>query len=193
MSLRTKSSLVNNNILSNNEEGAKFRCEALVIHNNTFSSNDNYGAYGYSKYSIFVYNTISENLNYGLHFDGWSRKNILYHNNFINNNLGGDSQAFDNGTRNKWFSKELKEGNFWNDSPTTDEYSISGDSKLMDKYPLNSLVDSLGDIPSIPKVPNFIGIFLGIFIPVGIIYTMLQLFLIVFIIRRIKRKKERKP
>jgi len=88
--------------------------------------------------SNFVSNYIHENTGYGIQFDVQSSNNVIHHNEFYNNNLGGNSQAYDSGTNNTWFDSTLKEGNMWMDYEGEGDYYIDGTAQSVDIYPLGS-------------------------------------------------------
>ena len=74
---------------------------------------------------------------YGLSIYGISSENIIHHNSFINNNLEGTSQGYDEGMGNYWFDNITKEGNFWSDWSGIGNYSIDGPANSEDPYCLN--------------------------------------------------------
>ncbi len=82
-------------------------------------------------------NTIS-NCNIGINISNNS-KNLIYHNNFINNTKNAEDS-----NNNNWYNKTLQQGNYWNDYEGLDKnldgigdnpYNIS-ESNVKDKYPL---------------------------------------------------------
>jgi hypothetical protein len=73
---------------------------------------------------------------YGLYIDSESDNNTVHHNSFIDNNLGGSSQAFDDGTNNTWFDESTLEGNYYSDYSGVGNYSIDGNANSSDTYPL---------------------------------------------------------
>jgi len=149
--------IISNNICSNNHGGIVLSgsFNNLIINNNC-SNNEWTGIEIDSSNNTIVNNTIfsngftgvliiSNNQNYievpsGETGTTYSTKNnILYHNRFKNNN----KNARDNGL-NIWCSKELKEGNYWDDYKGTDSngdgigdipYNIPGGNNK-DEYPL---------------------------------------------------------
>lgn len=80
-------------------------------------------------------NNISTN-GYGIYIaHGDCTGNRMWWNNFINNTLHNDSQAYDAGN-NSWY--EGTEGNYWNDHLESTPYTIPP-SGVQDKYPLSSI------------------------------------------------------
>ena len=65
-----------------------------------------------------------------------SKTNTIHHNNFVDNNPSGTSQAYDGGTKNVWFDSQNLEGNYWSDWSGTGSYSIDGYGGTVDSYPL---------------------------------------------------------
>ena len=60
----------------------------------------------------------------------------IFHNSFIENNLGGISQAQDQGINNSWHSILLLEGNYWSDLGSNLTYEIEGSAGSIDLYPI---------------------------------------------------------
>lgn len=86
-----------------------------------------------------ISNNTFENNSYGIRLAGPSNGNLIYHNNFVNN----DNQAYDNGV-NYWDNGYLFGGNYWgdymgedvdNDGVGDSPYEIPGDNN-QDRYPL---------------------------------------------------------
>lgn len=133
-------SLVVNNTCINNYCGIKLSSSSeTLVTNNTYSFNADNGietSY-YSVSCIFTDNVLQENGQYGLSLHYESSKNEIYGNYFIDNNFVGDSQARDEGRRNKWYNSETNEGNFWSDLGDNCKYKIDGKASSKDLYPLN--------------------------------------------------------
>jgi parallel beta-helix repeat protein len=94
---------------------------------------------GPSHNSSLTYNLFQENIGYGLSL-GSSFNCTIHHNSFIDNNLGGTSQASDEGEGNIWYDNSTKEGNFWSDYSDSGNYTIYneyGDPVSFDLYPLS--------------------------------------------------------
>jgi parallel beta-helix repeat protein len=87
------------------------------------------------------FNNISNNFlkgnDFGISIEN-SEYNIIYHNDFIENNLGGTSQSRDEGSNNSWYNVSISEGNYWSDWNGIGSYVIDsvtfGD--VVDLYPL---------------------------------------------------------
>ena len=146
-----------------------YNSSSSIIFNNTCSNNRNYGIYltgefdhefALSAYDIklqttsdlnlIVYNTLVENEGYGIYLE-YSNNNLIYNNTFINNNLGGSSQAYDAGSGNTWYNAATQEGNYYNDWPGTGTYSIDGSAGSIDLYPLVEIPNP----PSIPPISEY--------------------------------------
>ncbi len=98
--------------------------------------NNSYGIYMTSSSSnnVIYENNISTN-NYGVYIaTADCTANVFYCNNFINNTLHNESQAYDRGN-NSWY--KVTTGNYWSDHISTDPYTIPPGIN-QDKYPLLS-------------------------------------------------------
>jgi parallel beta-helix repeat protein len=110
-----------------------------LVYNNTCYLND-YGMRLVGAQNISVYrNRFEENNNYGLELItntiSASINCTIYSNSFILNNLGGTSQAFDEGKGNKWYNDVTSTGNYWSDYTGSGPYHIAG-STASDLFPL---------------------------------------------------------
>ncbi len=111
-------------------------CKYSVIINNTCNNND-WGIYLCSSYSCVVtYNLLQENIYIGVCLNLDSDNNLIHHNTFVDNNLGGTSQAWDGGANNTWYDTATQEGNYWSDWSGIGTYSIDGHVNSVDLYPL---------------------------------------------------------
>ncbi len=132
------SSTVANNACSNNNMVGIYldSSGSSTVINNTCSKNY-YGIYLYSSSScVITYNLLQENEKYGIYLYN-SVNRLIHHNNFVDNNLGGTSQAFDDGANNYWYDTATKEGNYWSDWSGAGSYSIDGSASSEDLYPLD--------------------------------------------------------
>ncbi|MFX0124116.1 MAG: right-handed parallel beta-helix repeat-containing protein [Candidatus Hodarchaeota archaeon] len=96
-----------------------------------------------SDYNSLSYNTIYNNSNYGFYFgpQDFSNENMANWNNFLDNNVGGTSQAYDTGTANnigynhwdEWLSPDIEP-----DGIVDLPYSIDGDAINTDPSPLTT-------------------------------------------------------
>lgn len=86
--------------------------------------------------SIINANSFYNCLHYALILDSDTNNTTVYHNSFIQNNLESNSQAFDNGNNNRWFSLSLLEGNYWDNLGINITYEIDGSAESEDLYPL---------------------------------------------------------
>ncbi len=134
--------VISNQELSNTLIGLLlYRCENVNITNNVCTNNSNYGIWlRYSDSCLITHNLLQENEEYGVVLGLDSDNNLIHHNNFVDNNLGGlhgNSQAYDDGTNNYWYDTETSEGNYWSDWSGTGTYSIDSSASSEDIYPLN--------------------------------------------------------
>ncbi|UJG44068.1 MAG: right-handed parallel beta-helix repeat-containing protein [Candidatus Heimdallarchaeum endolithica] len=108
--------------------------------NNTFISNviSNTSVSGlgiaFSSNNSFTSNVIINCSSYGISFDFNSNNNSFVKNILITNNLGGSSQACDNGENNKFYSGTT--GNYWSDWSEIGVYNIDGSANNFDPYPM---------------------------------------------------------
>ena len=97
-------SIIKSNLVFNNSDlSIRFvDSDTCIIGNNTCRTSTK-GLDLQNSYSCRItYNLLQENTEYGISSSFSSSNNIIHHNNFIDNNLGGTSQAFDDGTSNIW-------------------------------------------------------------------------------------------
>ena len=133
------SSTVANNTCDNNDwDGIRFTSSgSSTVANNTCNHNS-YGIYLYnSDFCVVTYNLLQENEFYGVSLISHSDNNLIHHNTFVDNNLGGTSQALDDCTNNYWYDPEVKEGNYWSDWSGRGDYYIDGSAGTEDRYPLD--------------------------------------------------------
>ncbi len=129
------SSTVTNNTCNNNNHGIYLSSsDSCVVTYNLLQDNEKYSVYLALENGIFVSNS-DNNLN--RIFVSSSDNNLIHHNNFVDNNLGGTSQAFDGGTNNTWYDTKTLEGNYWSDWSGEGSYSIDGSENSIDLYPLD--------------------------------------------------------
>ncbi len=132
------SSTVVNNTCSNNWDGIFLSSsDSSTVINNTCSNNDFGIILGDSDFCVVTYNLLQENEECGVVLDSASDNNLIHHNTFVDNNLGGTSQACDTGTDSFWHDTATKEGNYWSDWSGTGAYSIDGEANSVDLYPLD--------------------------------------------------------
>ncbi len=119
----------------------------IILEDNVFSDNSLEGAsLYYSDDFTITENSFSNNQNYGLKMHE-SRRNGVHHNYFYDNNLGGTSQAYCDGTSVIWYDIVTSEGNYWK-SWYNGSYPIDGSAGYYDIYPLDL------DPPEIDAVPD---------------------------------------
>ncbi len=138
------SSTVNNNTCNNNNYSIYLSSSSgSTVEKNTCNNNNNYGIYlDSSDFCVVTYNLLQENENYGVYLESDSDNNLIHHNTFVDNNLGGTSQAYNSGTSNYWYDTSKQEGNYWSDWSGTSYYSIDGEADSVDLYPLAEPVES---------------------------------------------------
>ncbi|MHA1686441.1 MAG: NosD domain-containing protein [Candidatus Heimdallarchaeaceae archaeon] len=147
--------IIEQNECVNNTYGiALLHCNGTIIVRNNFVWNC-YKA-GIELYNLnnsaITYNTLFRNI-YGVYIaydiyyntiEGYVERicynNTVHHNNFIENNLNGSSQAYDAGINNTWYDPQTLEGNYWSDWNGTGVYAIDGPANSFDPYPLPSSV-----------------------------------------------------
>ncbi|GAI08179.1 unnamed protein product, partial [marine sediment metagenome] len=90
------SSTVTNNMCNNNSHYGIWLWDSdrSTVINNTCSNNYDNGIYlSSSDFCVVTYNLLQENRGYGIFIEYGSFKNLIHHNTFVDNNLGGTSQA----------------------------------------------------------------------------------------------------
>jgi parallel beta-helix repeat protein len=150
--------ILSTNNLSLNKNGiTSIGLRNSQIYNNTIKSNINRGiSLVLSDGNLITYNHIENHTGYGIHANLTSQ-NSIHHNNFINNNIGGISQAYSrDGINNTWYSPETKEGNFWDNWLGVGLYLIEGFSGSYDIYPLENPVSPPQVIEPFERKPYFI-------------------------------------
>lgn len=138
--------LLNNTIYDNGLSGL-YMYDAggnLVSVNSIFNNNGEGVSISSSSSNDIIGNTIYNNIEYGINITS-SNHNEVYSNNFIDNNLQGDTQAYDVGHYGDYVN--IFEGNFWsewtepdiNDDGFVDvPYEIDGEDNTTDAFPLTS-------------------------------------------------------
>ncbi|MBY9001602.1 MAG: right-handed parallel beta-helix repeat-containing protein [Candidatus Heimdallarchaeota archaeon] len=86
--------------------------------------------------SQIIGNKIINNGGYCLFFTMNSFGNVIHHNYFEDNKLGGTSQAWDD-DGNTWYEVATSEGNYWSDWDGIGSYSIAGMTASVDPYPID--------------------------------------------------------
>ncbi len=117
---------------------------ATVLDN--ICNNSNVGIYlENSDFCVVTYNLLEENRLFGVFLDSDCDENIIHHNNFVDNNLGGifgiTSQACDHGTTNTWYDTETLVGNYWSDWSGTGNYLIGGEAGVSDPFPQSEFLN----------------------------------------------------
>jgi parallel beta-helix repeat protein len=145
------SSTVANNTCDTNFNGISLQFSgSSTVANNTFNNN-NIGFFLFdSDFCNITYNLLQENVEYGIWIYSNCDNNIIHQNNFVDNYLGGTSQASDAGTNNYWYDTTTLKGNYWSDWSGIGPYSIDGAAGARDLYPLDELVDF--DSPQIVNI-----------------------------------------
>ncbi|MHA1126435.1 MAG: NosD domain-containing protein [Candidatus Heimdallarchaeota archaeon] len=112
-------------------------CTNITIINNTINENYRGVDFTESENCTFVYNLFKENNDYAIDDDSNVGMNYIYYNNFIDNNDGGSSQAYDYQSANLWYNSLTNEGNYWSDWIGSGPYYIDGNANAIDPYPLS--------------------------------------------------------
>ncbi|GAG80118.1 unnamed protein product, partial [marine sediment metagenome] len=133
-----KTKIIDNTCYGSIDEGILIEdsneCEIV---NNYISNNLGWGIILHRSDGCLLYfNLLQENGGYGIYIQD-SENNLIHNNNFVDNNLGGTSQAYDDGTNNNWYDLTYFEGNYWSDWIGTGNYSIDGSAVTVDLYPLD--------------------------------------------------------
>ncbi len=116
-----------------------------TVVSNICNKNNNIGIYIYeSVYGNVTYNVLWRNVGYGVYLSASSDNSRVHHNNFVANNLGGTSQACDDGASNYWYDTLALEGNYWSDWSGTGSYAIDGSAGAIDLYPFDKPTVFLG-------------------------------------------------
>ncbi len=108
----------------------------LTISNNTFDVGIRCLNLYDVQHTIIIYNSFYNSLDYAIWINVYSFNATIYHNNFFDNNLAGDSQCYNEDTESIWYNMVLSEGNYWNDLGSNSTYSIDGPAGSVDLYPL---------------------------------------------------------
>ena len=110
--------------------------DSLVYRNQI--STATYGIFLYeSSWNIIFNNTIQFCTSYAIKIESGSHYNEVYYNNFIQNNLGGNSQGYDANIDNIWYNISEQMGNYWDDLDDEPIYAIDGPSEQKDEHPTN--------------------------------------------------------
>ncbi len=140
----SSSATLTSNTCNNNDDGIYLHtCSGATLTSNT-CNNNNYAFVLLNSSRLTLTNNVCNNnerrcilLNYNLY------DSIIHHNSFIDNNLGGTSQAYDEGINNTWYEEETEEGNHWSDWRSKKPYLIDGDANATDPYPLNKNLERI--------------------------------------------------
>lgn len=156
--------ITSNNCSSNKNNGMVLK--VVKVSNITYNNCSLNGYYGINVDSSsnckFNYNFFSDNDRYALYFNLGSSSNVISHNSFIDNNIGGFSQCFDDGSVNIWYDTKKREGNYWSDLGEFKTYAIYGFSESIDKYPLNESLERISAFLSISIITLLMIVFLKI-------------------------------
>ena len=136
------------------------------IEYNAFTNSDAEGMRLYNcDYTNISYNLFEDNSGYAIYSTNDNMGDWIHHNAFIDNNLGGTAQAYEESPFNTWCDPWSMEGNFWNDYSGSGNYTLDGIAYANDTYPL-------GDIP--PEVPEYKNLaYLILVVPVVILSTLI--------------------
>ena len=133
-------SIFENNTCFENNDGLRiYVSNSIIVYNNTFRDNLNRGIllFGTNHNCNITYSLFQNNQGYAIEIYSLSYDNNIHHNAFINNNLGGSSQAMDRTGLNFWYDTLSLEGNFWNTWDGTGSYPVDYvERDVDDLYPL---------------------------------------------------------
>ncbi|MBY8994092.1 MAG: right-handed parallel beta-helix repeat-containing protein [Candidatus Heimdallarchaeota archaeon] len=141
-------SFISSNIIQNCSNPGMILIRSLncIVERNTLSFNHRgLLLWLYTNNTKVLQNTFSYQEECGLEIDDVTFNNVVYHNNFYNNNLKGSyfgfKQAFDL-SQNIWYNTTLLEGNYWNDLVWCEGcvYELDG-GDVIDPYPQSVPVD----------------------------------------------------
>jgi len=127
----------NNSIEYNLGQGLRLQSNSVVdVLNNTFTHNlDSIWSYNLENctiaYNLFDY-APTGNYAIFLYFD--CIYNIIHNNFFVNNNVGGGTQVYDDGSNNLWYNPYTLIGNYYSDYSGTGPYNIEGSAGASDPY-----------------------------------------------------------
>ncbi|MHA1303162.1 MAG: right-handed parallel beta-helix repeat-containing protein [Candidatus Heimdallarchaeaceae archaeon] len=130
---------IKNSIIDKNEKkGLIVRTSSnSFIEGNVIAHNYEEGIYiSGADTSHIIANRLIRNSAHGVYCDAETKNSLIYFNDFIENNLEGNSQAYDAGNNNTWYNSETQIGNFWSDY-LFGAYKIEGSANSKDLYPLN--------------------------------------------------------
>jgi nitrous oxidase accessory protein NosD len=131
-----------NNCTDSNQFAFDFyRCIWIDIKSNMIYSNKQTGVkFNEVQFSIIWNNFFIENYGYAVYLKSSADSNEVYLNNFIDNALSYESQAYDSG-ENLWYDDLFRIGNFWSDLGFNCYYLLDGATGALDLYPVNKEVD----------------------------------------------------
>ena len=130
-----------NNTCTNTLYGITIQHSSGVTLTNNTCTNNRVGISLSSSSCLVKNNLLQGNEHSGIHMSISSNDNIIQNNYFLDNNQFYDSQATDDGRRNKWYDAEKKAGNYWSDLGDQCTYKIEGRARSKDLYPLNRALD----------------------------------------------------
>ncbi len=128
---------ISNNIIEgNHDRGISLsRISNTDVFNNTIKDNWIGIILSISGFNSIFSNKFESNTEYGIYLRSSSSFNELYHNILIDNNLLGESQAYDECYNNKWYEDTLNQGNYWSDWTGSGSYEIDGFTNAIDPCP----------------------------------------------------------
>ena len=144
--------IIENTIYKNRGCGmVTFNSNNLDIKSNKFIYSDYEGIVcETTNKSVISKNLFQSNDEFGVGFTTRCADNVVYHNDFINNNRDptvpeGTTQGEDraDGLNNLWYNSALLEGNYWSDWLGEGTYQIDGSAYSEDLYPLSDPISGL--------------------------------------------------
>jgi len=130
-----------NNDIRNCSNGIELMYSSNIdIKNNAIYHNDYGVVVSYTSLVNITLNLFQKNSNYAIRLDNHANDNIIYYNDFIENNIEKPSQAYDDGYNNTWYNLISYEGNYWSNWVGINVYPIAGSANAVDNHPLNKPV-----------------------------------------------------
>ena len=127
---------IRNCTISNAKVGILFENVTFgLIQHNMFNSNNVSIKIDESANCSVVTSTITNCTDYAIKLTTTAVNCSVFQNDFIDNNVGGGSQALDNGISNYWYYPVTSKGNYWSNIGLNPTYSINGTAGSVDIYP----------------------------------------------------------
>jgi parallel beta-helix repeat protein len=145
-----------NNTCNSNYYGIQLNSASENQIQNNFCCENLYGIYlkEHSYNNLIKNNVFQNNTGFGVYITASTNEfNIIHHNMFLFNNLGGISQGYDSGYGNLWYDPVKHQGNYWSDYSGSGYYYIDGEAQAVDIYPFGYTLQSSTHLLSLFIVP----------------------------------------